>query len=345
MCVEYQCIGHPFKGGIAVERLVIIGSGPSAYTAAIYAGRALLEPLLIAGTLLGGQVTLTAEVENYPGFPQGIDGSQLMQLMLEQAERFGTRVQMDEVTSVDLSQHPFIITATSGPIEAQSVIVATGTTPRRLGVPGEDEFLGRGVSFCATCDGFFYRDKAVMVVGGGNAAVVEADFLTRFAGEVYLVHRRDQLRAEPIMQQRLLSNAKVKPIWNSVVTEILGQDAVSGVRLRNVKTNETYVQPVAGVFVYIGTDPNTSFLQGQLKLDSRGYIVAGRHGETSVPGVFAAGDVQDPQIHQVATAVGSGAAAGMEAERFLAELSTRPYEEIARQHIDSGPPEPGTAVG
>ncbi len=328
-----------------MEKLVIIGSGPSAYTAAIYAGRALLEPLLIAGNLLGGQVTMTADIENYPGFPQGIDGSQLMQLMLEQAERFGTRVQMDEVSSVDLRRHPFLITTTSGPIETQSVIIATGTTPRRLAVPREQDFVGRGVSFCATCDGFFYRDKSVMVVGGGNAAVIEADYLTRFASEVYLVHRRDQLRAEPILQQRVLSNPKIKPIWNTVVTEIVGQDAVTGARLRNVKTNEETVQPIAGIFVYIGTDANTAFLQDQLKLDQAGYIVADRHGRTSIAGVLAAGDVQDPLMHQVATAVGSGAAAGMEVERFLAELSARRYEEIASDHTERGPVEPGAPVG
>ena len=324
-----------------MEKVVIIGSGPAAYTAAIYTGRALLEPLLIAGSLLGGQATMTADIENYPGFPQGVDGSQLMQSMLEQAERFGARLQMDEVTSVDLKRHPFIIHTTSGPVETQSVIVATGTTPRRLGVPGEREFMGRGVSFCATCDGFFYRGKAVMVVGGGNAAAAEAEFLTRFASEVYLVHRREQLRAEPIVQKRLLSNPKIKPIWNSVVTEIMGQDAVTGARLRNVRTNEESVQPIAGIFVYIGTDANTSFLGGQLRLDSAGYIVADRHGRTSVPGVFAAGDVQDPLLHQVATAVGSGAAAGMAAEHFLAELSTRSYDEIAREAAGALPLEPG----
>jgi len=325
-----------------MEKLVIIGSGPAAYTAAIYTGRALLEPLLIAGNLLGGQATLTAEIENYPGFPQGISGTELMQLMLEQAERFGARIQMDEVTGVDFRHHPFTIITANGSFEAQAVIVATGTTPRKLGVPGEREFMGRGVSFCATCDGFFYRDKAVMVVGGGDAAVVEAEFLTRFASEVYLVHRRESLRAEPIMQQRLLANPKVKPVWNSVVTEILGEGAVTGVRLRNVKTNEERTVPVAGIFVYVGTEANTGFLGGQLKLDQAGYIETDRRCSTSVAGVFAAGDVQDPLIHQVATAVGSGAVAGMMAERFLSELATRPYAEISREHrapiIEPGTP-------
>lgn len=325
-----------------MEKLVIIGSGPAAYTAAIYTGRALLSPLLIAGNLLGGQATLTAEIENYPGFPQGISGSELMQLMLEQAERFGARVELDEVIEVDFGRHPFVVKTNGGPIEAQAVIVATGTTPRKLGVPGEREFVGRGVSFCATCDGFFYRDKPVMVVGGGDAAVVESDFLTRFASEVYLVHRRDTLRAEPIMQQRVLANPKVKPIWNTVVTELVGQDAITGARLRNVKTNEESLLPIAGVFVYIGTEANTGFLKGQLKLDPWGFIIADRGGRTSVPGVFAAGDVQDPQMHQVATAVGSGAAAGMEAERFLALLDSQSYDEISRAHRGPSIIEPGT---
>ena len=325
-----------------MEKLVIIGSGPAAYTAAIYSGRALLEPLIVAGNLIGGQATMTAEIENYPGFPQGISGPDLMQAMLEQAERFGARVQMDEVVSVDFRRHPFIITTSSGPIEAQAVIIATGTTPRRLGVPGERQFVGRGVSFCATCDGFFYRDKAVMVVGGGNAAAVEADFLTRFASEVYLVHRRDTLRAEPIMQQRVLSNPKIRPIWNTVVAEIVGEEAVTGARLRHVSSGEERIQPIAGIFVYIGTDANTGFLKGQLTLDAGGYIVADRRGRTSIPGVFAAGDVQDPLLHQVATAVGSGAAAGMEAERFLGELASRPYEEIRKDTARAVPLEPGT---
>lgn len=325
-----------------MEKVVIIGSGPAAYTAAIYTGRALLEPLIIAGSLLGGQATLTADIENYPGFPQGVDGSQLMQLMLEQAERFGARLQMDEVTGVDLKRHPFTVITTSGSIETQSIIVATGTTPRRLGVPGERELMGRGISYCATCDGFFYRGKAVLVVGGGNAAAVEAEYLTRFASEVYLVHRREQLRAEPIMQQRILSNPKIKPIWNTVVAEVVGQDAVTGARLRNVHTNKETIQPVAGIFVYIGTDANTTFLQGQLALDDSGYIVTDRHGRTSVAGVFAAGDVQDPLIHQVATAVGSGAAAGIAAEHFLAELGARSYEEIARESTGQRPLEPGS---
>lgn len=324
-----------------MEKLVIIGSGPSAYTAAIYAGRALIQPLLIAGNLLGGQATMTAEIENYPGFPQGIGGSELMQLMLEQAERFGARIQIDEVTSVDFARHPFIITTTSGPIEAQSVIIATGTTPRKLGVPGEREFVGRGVSFCATCDGFFYRGKEVMVVGGGNAAAVEADFLTRFASQILLVHRRDKLRAEKVIQERILSNPKIRPIWNTVVTEIVGEEAVTAARLRNVRTKRESTQPTAGIFIYVGTEPNTSFLRGRVELDEQGYIVADREGRTSVAGVLAAGDAQNPLLHQVATAVGSGAVAAMSVERFLADLATRPYEQIRREAVKPSVLEPG----
>ena len=327
-----------------MEKLVIIGSGPSAYTAAIYAGRALLEPLLIAGSLLGGQATLTAEIENYPGFPQGIGGSELMQLMLEQAERFGARIQIDEVTGVDFSHHPFTIITTGGPIQSQSVIIATGTTPRKLGVPGEREFVGRGVSYCATCDGFFYRGKEVMVVGGGNAAAVEADFLARFASQVLLIHRRDELRAEKVMQERVLSNPKIRPIWNTVVTEIVGEEVVTAARLRNVRTKREAIQPIAGVFIYIGTEPNTSFLRGQIELDEQGYIVADREGRTGVAGVFAAGDVQNPLLHQVATAVGSGATAAMSVERFLADLATRSYEEIRQEAAKPSILEPGRPV-
>jgi len=211
-------------------------------------------------------------------------------------------------------------------------------------VPGEREFVGRGVSYCATCDGFFYRGKEVVVVGGGNAAVVEAEFLTRFASQVYLVHRRDQLRAEKVLQERVFAIRKVKPIWNTVVTEIVGEEAVTGVRLRSVRTNEEYSQLAAGVFVYIGTEPNSGFVRGQLKLDNQGYIEADRQGQTSVPGVFAAGDIQNPLLHQVATAVGSGATAAMTVERFLAELSTRPYEELYREAGRPSLVEPGTPI-
>ena len=276
-----------------MEELIIIGSGPAGFTAGIYAGRAQLAPLLIAGSAPGGQMALTSEIENYPGFPQGLTGQELTQLMQQQAERFGARVQMDEVTAVDLSAHPFKVTAYGDEYEAKALIVVTGTSPRKLGVPGEAEFAGRGVSYCATCDGFFFQDRQVVVVGGGDSALEEAIFLTRFASQVYVVHRRDRLRAEKIFQDRAFRNEKIEFIWNTVVTDILGDGRVTGVRLRNVKTEEESTMEAGGVFIYVGVIPNTGFLGGHVELDDRGYVVTDRQGHTSVPGVFAAGDVQE----------------------------------------------------
>jgi len=312
-----------------MEELIIIGSGPAGFTAGIYAGRAQLAPLLIAGSAPGGQMALTSEIENYPGFPQGLTGQELTQLMQQQAERFGARVQMDEVTAVDLSAHPFKVTAYGDEYEAKALIVVTGTSPRKLGVPGEAEFAGRGVSYCATCDGFFFQDRQVVVVGGGDSALEEAIFLTRFASQVYVVHRRDRLRAEKIFQDRAFRNEKIEFIWNTVVTDILGDGRVTGVRLRNVKTEEESTMEAGGVFIYVGVIPNTGFLGGHVELDDRGYVVTDRQGHTSVPGVFAAGDVQERVLKQVATAVGSGAMAAMEAEKFIAELEDRAYPERA----------------
>ncbi len=310
-----------------MEKLIIIGSGPAGWTAGIYAGRAQLEPLLITGTAVGGQMALTPEIENYPGFPDGISGQELTQLMQQQAERFGTRVQMDEVTAVELSNHPFKIVTYGEEYETKALIIATGTSPRKLGVPGEAEFTGRGVSYCATCDGFFYKDRKVVVVGGGDAAIEEAIFLTKFASQVYVVHRRNRLRAEKFFQERAFRNEKIEFVWDSVVTEILGDGKVTGVRLKNVKTEEESVLETDGVFIYVGAIPNTGFLKGQLELDNRGYIVTNRQCHTSVPGVFAAGDVQERVLRQIATAVGSGAMAAMEAEKFIAELEDRAYPE------------------
>ena len=310
-----------------MERLIIIGSGPAGWTAGIYAGRAQLEPLLITGTAVGGQMTLTPEIENYPGFPEGISGQELTQLMQQQAERFGTRVQMDEVTAVELSNHPFKVVTYGEEYETKALIIATGTSPRKLEVPGEAELTGRGVSYCATCDGFFYKDRKVVVVGGGDAAIEEAIFLTKFASQVYVVHRRNRLRAEKIFQERAFRNEKIEFVWDSVVTEILGDEKVTGVRLKNVKTEEESVLETDGVFIYVGAIPNTGFLKGQLELDDRGYIATDRQCHTSVPGVFAAGDVQERVLKQVATAVGSGAMAAMEAEKFIAELEDRAYPE------------------
>ena len=308
-----------------MEELIIIGSGPAGWTAGIYAGRARLAPLLITGRAPGGQMALTSEVENYPGFPQGLSGQELAQLMQQQAERFGTKVQMDEVTAVELANHPFKVTTYGGEYETKALIIATGTSPRKLGVPGEAELTGRGVSYCATCDGFFYQGRQVVVVGGGDSALEEAIFLTRFANRVYVVHRRNRLRAEKVFQQRAFRNEKIRFVWDSVVTEILGDSKVTGVRLKNVKTEEESGLEADGVFIYVGTIPNTGFLEGQLELDDRGYVVTNRQCHTSVPGVFAAGDVQERVLKQIATAVGSGAMAAMEAEKFIAELEDRAY--------------------
>jgi len=312
-----------------MEELIIIGSGPAGWTAGIYAGRAQLAPLLITGSAPGGQMALTSEIENYPGFPQGLSGQELTQLMQQQAERFGARVQMDEVSAVGLSSHPFKVTAYGDEYEAQALIVTTGTSPSKLGVPGEAKFTGRGVSYCATCDGFFYQDRKVVVVGGGDSALEEAIFLTKFATQVYVVHRRDRLRAEKVFQERAFRNEKIEFVWDTTVAEILGDGKVTGVHLKNVKTDEESTLETDGVFIYVGAIPNTSFLEGQLELDDRGYIVTNRQCHTSVPGVFSAGDVQERVLKQVSTAVGSGAMAAMEAEKFIAELEDRAYPERA----------------
>jgi thioredoxin reductase (NADPH) len=310
-----------------MENLIIVGSGPAGWTAGIYAGRALLAPLVITGRAPAGQLALISEIENYPGFPQGLSGQELAQLMQQQAERFGTKVQMDEVTAVELSTHPFKVVAYGGEYETKALIIATGTSPRKLGVPGEAEFTGHGVSYCATCDGFFYQGRKVVVVGGGDSALEEAIFLTKFATRVYVVHRRNRLRAEKVFQERAFRNEKIEFVWDSVVTEILGDGKVTGVRLKNVKTEEESTQEADGVFIYVGTIPNTGFLEGQVELDARGYVVTDRQCHTSVAGVFAAGDVQERVLKQIATAVGSGAMAAMEAEKFIAELEDRAYPE------------------
>jgi len=311
-----------------VENVIIIGSGPAGLTAAIYAGRARLNPLVITGSALGGQMALSSEIDNYPGFPEGTDGQTLAQLMQRQAERFGARLEFDEVTAVDLQSHPFTVKTYGREYKTKALVIATGAAPRKLGVPGEAEYSGRGVSYCATCDGFFYTGRRVIVVGGGDAAVEEAIFLTRYASQVYIVHRRDRLRAEPVLQERAFQNEKIEFVWDSVVEEILGNEqGVTGARLRNVKTGEESILEAEGVFIYIGTVPNTGFLEGQVELDERGYIVTDRRAHTSVPGVFAAGDVQEPGLPQIATAVGSGAWAGMEAEKFVAQLEHRAYPE------------------
>ncbi|WP_398474929.1 thioredoxin-disulfide reductase [Tardiphaga sp.] len=304
-------------------KVVIIGSGPAGYTAAIYAARAMLEPVLIQGIQPGGQLTITTDVENYPGFADVVQGPWLMEQMEKQAHHVGTKIVTDLVTDLDLSQRPFRLTCDSGDTYiADTVILATGAQARWLGLPSEDAFQGGGVSACATCDGFFYRGKEVIVVGGGNTAVEEALFLTNFASLVTIVHRRDHFRAERILQDRLFKHPKIKVVWDSAIDEICGTQGpakVTHVRLKNVKTGETTDVPADGVFIAIGHAPATELVKGQLKLKPSGYVeVAANSTATSVPGVFAAGDVADETYRQAVTAAGMGCMAALEAERFIA---------------------------
>jgi thioredoxin reductase (NADPH) len=302
------------------EKVIIIGSGPAGLTAALYTARASLDPLVISGNQLGGQVSITNEVENYPGFPQGTTGPELVELMQKQAERFGARVLVDEVTEVDLRRgSPFSIRTHGESFETRTLIIASGSSPRRLGVPGEDPHIGRGVSFCATCDGFFFRGKEIVVVGGGDSALEEGIFLTRFAEAVRVIHRRHELRAGETLKKRALNNAKMSFIWDTVVEEIEGNGKVEAVRLRNLKSGEQTRLPTAGVFIYVGHYPNSDLFKGQLDMDPHGYLLADKRMATSVPGVFAAGEIQDPVYRQVASSVGQGCQAAMMAERWLAE--------------------------
>ncbi len=317
------------KQEVVEREMVIIGAGPAGLTAGLYGARAMLNPLVLVGSSLGGQAATAGEMENYPGFSEGIGGLELVEQMAAQANRFGAEIAYEEVTLVDLSIHPFLIKTHGTPIRAKSVIICTGTLPRRLRIPGEQEFWGRGVSTCATCDGFFYRDKTVVVVGGGDSALDEGLFLTRFAKEVIIVHRRDRLRAGPTLVARANSNPKIRFVWNTVLDEIVGDQGVTGVRCHDTITGESCHIPCDGVFVYIGLIPNTQLFRDQLALDQDGYIITDKQQRTSVEGVFAAGDVQDPWFRQAVIAAGSGAAAAIEAERFLAE---RTFEE-QQQHI------------
>ncbi len=301
--------------------VVILGSGPAGFTAAVYAARANLKPLLLSGSQPGGQLTITTDVENYPGFPEGIQGPELMLKMREQAARFGTEIVDDTVTGADFSRRPFTLRTESREYRAKAVIVATGASARLLDIPSEKTFWGAGVSACATCDGFFFRGRRVMVVGGGDTALEEANYLTRFCTEVVLVHRRDELRGSKIMQERTRKNPKVSFRLSAVIDEVLGTDEprrVTGVRLRDTRTGATSEEPIDGVFVAIGHQPNTAFLAGALPLDDKGYVVVEPGSpRTAVPGVFAAGDVADPVYRQAVWAAGSGCAAAIEAERWL----------------------------
>lgn len=304
--------------------VVIIGSGPAGYTAAIYAARAGLKPLMITGSETGGQLTTTTDVENYPGFADVIQGPWLMEQMHKQAENVGTEMVQDFVVSVDMKNRPFTVVTESGKnILAETIIIATGAQAKWMGLPSEEKFRGYGVSGCATCDGFFFRGKKVMVIGGGNTAVEDALFLTHHASEVILVHRRDSLRAEKILQERLFKNPKIKIMWNHVLEEVLGTENpknVNGAKLKNTLTNEEVNLEVDGIFIAIGHTPNTSFLNGQLNLDQEGYIIT-KPGttQTNISGVFACGDVQDKIYRQAVTAAGTGCMAALEVERFLDE--------------------------
>lgn len=297
--------------------LTVLGAGPAGLTAAIYAARAGLATVVLAGPATGGQLMSTNRIENFPGFPDGIEGAELAQRFRLQAERFGAEIVRDAATEVDFSNSRLTVRAGRRVYEGRTVLVATGAVPRRLGVPGEARFFGRGVSTCATCDGFFYRDKRVVVVGGGDSALDEGLFLTRFAREVVVIHRRDELRATKIYQDRAFANPKMAFVWNSVVKEILGEKTVTGVRVLNGEDDKTEVIEADGVFIYVGTVPQTALFVDQLALDDKGYVVTDERQRTNVPGVFAAGDVQNPRFRQVVSAAADGANAAMEAERFL----------------------------
>jgi thioredoxin reductase (NADPH) len=307
------------------SKTLIIGAGPAGYTAAIYAARANLEPLLVTGLQPGGQLTITTDVENYPGFAEVIQGPWLMEQMQQQAEHVGTRVIVDLIDSIELGQRPFIATGDSGDVYVgETMIIATGAQARWLGLPSEEVFRGFGVSACATCDGFFFKGKEVVVVGGGNTAVEEALFLTNFASKVTIVHRRDAFRAEKILQQRLFQNPKIGVVWDTTLDAVLGSPepkAVTGVRLKNLKTGNLSQKPVDGVFIAIGHVPATDLFRGQLAMKATGYLLTEPNStRTSLPGVFAAGDVADDVFRQAVTAAGMGCMAALEAERYLAKL-------------------------
>ncbi|UCF69199.1 MAG: thioredoxin-disulfide reductase [Acidobacteriota bacterium] len=302
-----------------VEKVLILGSGPAGLTAAIYAARANLEPLVIEGLQPGGQLTITTDVENYPGFPDGLMGPEMMELFKKQASRFGTRLKLGEVTKADLGRWPFELQlGGKDTLRAETLIIATGASARQLGLDSEKRLLGRGVSMCATCDGFFFRDQDIFVIGGGDTAMEEALFLTRFGRSVSVVHRRDELRASKVMQDRAFKSEKIRFIWDSVLEEVLGEEKVTGVRLKNVKTGELTEQAAGAVFVAIGHVPNTKLFEGQLEMNDTGYIVTKPDSSyTSIEGVFACGDAQDWVYRQAVTAAGTGCMAAIDAERWL----------------------------
>ncbi len=303
--------------------VIIIGSGPAGYTAAIYTARARRDTLVISGILPGGQLMLTTEVENYPGFADGIFGPELMTIMRKQTERMGATIVDDEVVNVDFKHKPFKILTSSEEYEADAVIICTGASPRKIGAKGEHEFGGKGVSYCATCDGPFFRNQDIVVTGGGDTAMEEAIFLTKFGKSVHVVHRRDKLRASKVMQERAFENQKIKFYWNKVVDEITGKEKVTQVIIRDLATNEKQILDVGAIFVAIGHEPNTKIFKGQVELDEQGYIVLKDHTKTSVEGVFAAGDAHDHRYRQAVTAAGFGCMAGIDVDKYLSENKRR----------------------
>jgi len=311
------------KKSIEKREIIIIGSGPAGLSAALYAARADLSPIVLTGMTLHGQASVTDTIENYPGFPEGIGGTELGQLFQTQAERFGAEVVMDQVTSVDLKKRPFLVETYGTQFEANAIIICTGADHRKLNIPGEKSFTGRGVSYCGTCDGWFFKDKEIVVVGGGDSALEEGLFLTRFAKSVTIIHRRDELRAGAILQKRAFGNPKIHFIWDTIVTEIIGNDKVNAVKLENVKSKEGSIHKTEGVFIFIGHTPNSDLFAGQLPLDENGYLIVNNIMETSLPGVFAAGEVADPDFRQVITSAGMGAAAAIQATRYLEELDEK----------------------
>ena len=300
-----------------VSKVLILGSGPAGFSAALYAARAELAPVVVTGTTLGGQAALTYTIENYPGFPEGIGGSQLGDLFQKQAEKFGARVVFGTATTVDLSKRPFVVKTDGGDFEADTLILATGASPNKLGIPGEDLYTGKGVSYCATCDGFFFKEKKVAVIGGGDSALEEAIFLTRFASSVTIIHRRDEFRAGAILQNRVRQEPKIRLEMNTIPLAILGTDKVEGLMVKNVKSGVESKMDLDGVFVFIGHTPNVELFSGQLALDDHGYLKVDARMQTNVPGVFAAGEVADPYNRQVVTSAGMGAAAAIQATHFL----------------------------
>ena len=309
---------HDIEGNEAFE-VIIIGSGPAGYTAGVYTSRAKLRTLIISGTLPGGQLMTTSEVENYPGFPNGIFGPELMMNMREQAERFGTVIVDDEVIRVDFSKRPFIVTTHSQTYEAESVLICTGASPRKLGIEGEQQFAGRGVSYCATCDGPFFKGEDIVVVGGGDTALEEATFLTKFGKSVKIIHRRESLRGSKILQQKAFENPKIHFLWNSVVADIKGDKKIGTIVIKDINNGKQQIIQAGGLFVAIGHEPNTAIFKGQLEMDDKGYIILKSQTKTSVEGVFAAGDVHDYRYRQAVTAAGFGCMAALDVEKWLTE--------------------------